>query len=49
MTLDWNLGYTTQDEIGGANFYNQTVSLPANTFTPLFNINQGVPVSLSGG
>ena len=43
MTLDWNLGYTTQSEIGGANFFNQTVSLPANTYTPLFNINQGVP------
>jgi hypothetical protein len=43
-TLDWNLGYTTQNEIGGANFYNQSVSQAANVYTPLFNINQGVPV-----
>lgn len=43
MTLDWNLGYTNQNEIGGANFYNQTVSQAANVYTPLFNINQGVP------
>ncbi len=42
MTLDWNLGYTTQNEIGGANFANQTVSQAANVYTPLFNINQGV-------
>ena len=47
MTLDWNLGYTTQNEIGGANFYNQSVSQPANTYTPLFNINQGVPAFVS--
>ncbi len=43
MTLDWNLGYTQQAEIGGPNFYNQSVSQPANSYTPLFNINQGVP------
>ncbi len=43
MTLDWNLGYTTQSEIGGANFFNQTVTQPANSYTPLFNINSGVP------
>ncbi len=42
-TLDWNLGYTTQNEIGGGSFYNQSVSQPANVYTPLFNINQGVP------
>ncbi len=43
MTLDWNLGWTNQSEIGGGNFYNQSVSNPANVYTPLFNINQGVP------
>jgi hypothetical protein len=47
MTLDWNLGYTQQSEIGGANFFNQTVTQPANSFTPLFNINQGVPAFVS--
>ena len=47
MTLDWNLGYTNQSEIGGASFYNQSVSQPANTYTPLFNINQGVPAFVS--
>jgi hypothetical protein len=43
MTLDWNLGYTTQNEIGGGSFYNQSVSLPTNTYAPLFNINSGIP------
>jgi hypothetical protein len=43
ITLDWNLGYTTQNEIGGASFYNQSVSQAANVYIPLFNINQGVP------
>ena len=43
-TLDWNLGYTTQNEIGGGSFYNQSVSQAANVYTPLFNINSGVPV-----
>jgi hypothetical protein len=43
MTLDWNLGWTNQSEIGGGNFYNQSVSNPANVYTPLFHINQGVP------
>jgi hypothetical protein len=43
MTLDWNLGYTTQNEIGGGSFYNQSVSQAANVYTPLFNINAGVP------
>ena len=43
MTLDWNLGWTNQSEIGGGSFYNQSVSQPANVYTPLFNINQGVP------
>jgi hypothetical protein len=47
MTLDWNLGYTNQSEIGGGSFYNQSVSQPANSFTPLFNINQGVPAFVS--
>jgi hypothetical protein len=46
-TLDWNLGYTTQNEIGGGSFYNQSVSQPANVYTPLFNINQGVPAFVS--
>jgi hypothetical protein len=43
MQLDWNLGYTTQNEIGGGSFYNQSVSEPTNTYSPLFQINQGVP------
>ena len=43
MTLDRNLGYTTQNEIGGASFFHQNVSKPANVYTPLFNISQGVP------
>jgi hypothetical protein len=43
-TLDWNLGWTNQSEIGGGSFFNQSVSQPANVYTPLFNINQGVPV-----
>jgi Carboxypeptidase regulatory-like domain len=47
MTLDWNLGYTTQNEIGGGSFYNQSVSLPTNTYAPLFNINQGIPAFVS--
>ena len=41
-TMDWGL-YTNQSEIGGPNFYNQSVSQPANVYTPLFNINSGVP------
>jgi hypothetical protein len=47
MTLDWNLGYNAQNEIGGQNFYNQSVSNPANVYTPLFNINAGVPAFVS--
>jgi hypothetical protein len=47
MTLDWNLGYTNQSEIGGANFYNQAVTPAPNTYTPLFNINQGIPAFVS--
>jgi hypothetical protein len=47
MTLDWNLGDTTQNEIGGGSFYNQTVTQPANSYAPLFNINQGVPAFVS--
>ena len=47
MTLDWNLGWTNQSEIGGGSFYNQSVSQPANVYTPLFNINQGVPAFTS--
>ncbi len=47
MTLDWNLGWTNQSEIGGASFYNQSVSQPANVYTPLFNINSGVPAFTS--
>ena len=43
MQLDWNLGYTQQAEIGGGSFYNQSVTQPSNSYTPLFNINQGVP------
>ena len=47
MTLDWNLGWTNQSEIGGGSFYNQSVSQPANVYTPLFNINSGVPAFTS--
>ena len=47
MTLDWNLGYTTQSEIGGGSFYNQTVTPLSNVYTPLFQINQGVPAFTS--
>jgi hypothetical protein len=47
MTLDWNLGWTNQSEIGGSGFYNQSVSNPANVYTPLFSINQGVPAFVS--
>jgi len=45
MTEDNNAGslmYTNQSEIGGGSFYNQTVTQPANSYTPLFQINQGV-------
>jgi len=31
MTLDYNLGYTQQAEIGGGSFFNQSVSAPVNT------------------
>ena len=47
MTLDWNLGWTNQSEIGGGSFYNQSVSQQPNVYTPLFNINQGVPPFVS--
>src|SRR2546421_18943 len=47
MTLDWNLGWTNQSEIGGSSFLNQSVSQPANVYTPLFNINAGVPAFVS--
>jgi hypothetical protein len=47
MTLDWNLGWTNQSEIGGASFYNQSVSQAANVYSPLFNINAGVPAFTS--
>ncbi len=47
MTLDWNLGVTQQNEIGGGSFFNQSVSEPANTYAPLFNINAGVPAFVS--
>jgi hypothetical protein len=47
LTLDYNLGYTTQNEIGGGSFYNQSVSEPTNTYNPLFSINQGVPAFVS--
>ncbi len=43
ITLDQNLGYTTQNEIGGSNFFQQNVAQQPNVYTPLFNINQGVP------
>ena len=47
MTLDWNLGWTNQSEIGGGSFYNQSVSQASNVYTPLFNINSGVPAFVS--
>jgi hypothetical protein len=47
MTLDWNLGWTNQSEIAGGSFFNQTVTQAANVYTPLFNINQGVPAFVS--
>lgn len=47
FTLDWNTGYTNQSEIGGSSFFNQSVSLPTNTYAPLFNINQGIPAFVS--
>jgi hypothetical protein len=43
MTLDQNIGYTTQNEIGGGSFLQQNVSQQPNVYTPLFNISQGVP------
>jgi hypothetical protein len=43
MTLDYNLGYTTQNEIGGGSFFDNAVTQPANSYAPLFNLNQGVP------
>jgi hypothetical protein len=43
MTLDQNLGYTTQNEIGGGSFFQQNVAQQPNVYTPLFSINQGVP------
>src|SRR5262249_6933834 len=47
VTLDWNLGWTNQSEIGGGSFYNQSVSNQPNVYTPLFNINSGVPAFAS--
>jgi hypothetical protein len=47
ITLDWNLGWTNQSEIGGANFFNQSVTNPANVYTPLFSINSGAPAFVS--
>ena len=51
MTLDWNLGYTNQSEIGGGNFYNQTVNQVATpdplAYYPLRNIDQGIPAFVS--
>lgn len=44
MNLDMNLWWTNQSEIGGGNFLSTgTISQPANVYTPLFNISQGVP------
>ncbi len=51
MTLDWNLGYTNQSEIGGGSFYNQNVNWPATpdplAYYPLRNINAGIPAFVS--
>jgi hypothetical protein len=44
MTLDLNLWYTGQNEAAGGSYLSTgTVTQPANVYTPLFNINQGVP------
>jgi hypothetical protein len=44
MHLDMNLWYTNQSEIGGSSFLNTgTISQPNNVYTPLFQIDQGVP------
>jgi hypothetical protein len=45
MTLDMNLWYTGQNEAGGASYLSETVTNGSanNTYTPLFNISQGVP------
>ena len=45
MTADQNLWYTNQNEAGGASYLTQTVTNGSanNIYTPLFNINQGVP------
>jgi hypothetical protein len=44
MTLDMNLWYTNQSEIGGSSFYNTgTITVPNNVYTPLFHVNSGVP------
>ena len=45
-TLDWNL-YTQQAEIGGGSFFNQSVSQAPNVYSPLFNINSGMPQFVS--
>lgn len=51
MTLDWNLGYTNQSEIGGGSFYNQNVSQVATpgllAYYPLRHINDGIPAFVS--
>ncbi len=44
MTLDMNLWYSNQNEAGGGSFLSTgTVTQPANVYTPLFQIDQGVP------
>jgi hypothetical protein len=47
MTNDWNLSGTNQSEIGGGSFYNSQQSQPTNSYTSLFNINQGFPAFVS--
>jgi hypothetical protein len=51
MTLDWNIGWTTQSEIGGGSFYNQNVSQVSTpellAYYPLRHINDGVPAFVS--
>jgi hypothetical protein len=47
MTNDWNTSGTSQSEIGGGSFYNQSVSQPPNTYAPLFNVNAGFPAFVS--
>ena len=43
MTQDMGLWQTNQNEIGGGSFLQQNVTTPNNVYTPLFQIDSGVP------